>query len=135
METVEARKMNVLLVDDDRIYNFLNEHTVKAIGLANHIYVALNGREALEMFSKYLKGLIEFPELILLDLNMPIMNGFEFIEAFEKLNLPNKDKIKIIVVTSSEDPKDLQRAKNLGMKHYLNKPITPDALRTIVNLN
>lgn len=128
-------KKNVLLVDDDRIYNFLNQHTIEAIGLAKHVYTALNGREALEMFNKYLNGLIEFPELVLLDLNMPIMDGFEFFEAFKELDIPNKDKIQVVVVTSSADPRDILRAKSIGLKYYINKPITPVALEAIVHNN
>jgi CheY-like chemotaxis protein len=70
------------------------------------------------------------PEYILLDLNMPILDGFGFVEALQKEAstkslLPH---LKIIIVTSSINPKDIQRAKNLGIEHYLTKPITPAAL-------
>jgi CheY-like chemotaxis protein len=62
---------------------------------------------------------------------MPIMDGFEFIEAFKKLEYHGKDETVIVIVTSSYHPQDLEKAHAMGIKHYLTKPITPDSLRTI----
>src|SRR5690606_22650878 len=122
-------KKNILLVDDEDIANFLIEKIVQSTGLAENIYKALNGREALKFFSE---DKTNYPEVVLLDLNMPIMNGFEFLSAFQMLELKEKENILIILVTSSSNPDDIEKARSLGIRHYLTKPISADSIKTII---
>ena len=126
------RKKNIMLVDDDKIFNFLSEKTITSLGLANEIHFALNGRQALELLEEYKKGNVQRPDIIFLDLNMPIMNGYEFIEAFALMDLPDKSSITIVVLTSSADPNDLARAKELGIKYYFNKPLTREEIKKMI---
>ncbi len=127
-------KKNVLLVDDDKIFNLLNQKTLQQMGVANEIHTALNGKEAIDLINDYYRGAKIMPEIILLDLNMPIMDGFSFIEAFQRLNVPNKDKTKIIIVSSSNDERDMKRAEELGIHNYLTKPLLEEDLRAVLNL-
>lgn len=120
---------NVLIVDDDSVFNFLSTKALEAMGFVNDIHTALNGQQALDLFNEYYSGTKHLPDFILLDLNMPIMDGFGFLEAFRRLDLPNKEKMKIIIVTSSIDPQDEARAKAFGITQYLSKPITEQSLR------
>jgi len=120
---------NVLIVDDDSVYNFLSTKTLEAMGFVNDIHTALNGQQALDLFGEYYSGTKHLPDFILLDLNMPIMDGFGFLEAFRRLNLPGKENVKIIIVTSSNDPKDRIRAEEFGVTQYLTKPIDEEGLR------
>lgn len=124
-------KKNILLVDDDSIANFLIEKIVQSTGLAERIFKALNGREALEVFLSADAEQTTLPEVVLLDLNMPIMNGFEFIQAFQSLEFEGKKNILIILVTSSDNPSDIERARELGIKYYLTKPISGEMLKGI----
>lgn len=126
------KKKNVLLVDDDQIFNLLNQKTLQMLGVVGEIHVARNGSEALELINQYYIGSRALPEVILLDLNMPIMDGFGFIEAFHKLNIPNIENTLIIVVTSSDNPADMKRAKELGITNYLTKPLSETALRKVL---
>ena len=126
---------NVLLIDDDSVFNFLNTKTLERMGIVNDIHTALNGKEALNLFNDYYQGSRQLPDIILLDLNMPIMDGFEFLEAFRKLRLSGIADVKIIIVTSSQNPKDMARAKSLGIDHYLPKPLKEEALLTALNLS
>lgn len=119
---------NVLLVDDDRVFNLLSTKTLRQFGFINEIHTAYNGEEALALFNKYFQGVSALPDIILLDLNMPIMDGFGFIQAFRKLNLPNKENVKIIIVSSSTDQRDIDKARELGVKYYIHKPIHKDEL-------
>ncbi len=128
-------KKSVLLVDDDQVFNLLNQKTLQLLDLADEIHTARNGKEALDLINDYYRGARTIPEVILLDLNMPIMDGFGFIEAFQKLEVPNKERVLIIIVTSSRDPKDLKRAKDLGITVYLSKPLTEQDLRVALNFN
>ncbi len=123
------KKKNVLLVDDDQVFNLLNKKTLQTLDIIGEIDTARNGSEALELINEYYLKSRALPEIILLDLNMPIMDGFGFIEAFYRLQLPNLEKTLIIIVTSSDNPRDLKRAKELGIESYLNKPLTVDDLR------
>lgn len=123
---------NVLLVDDDAICNFLSAKTLERLGLVKDIHTALNGREALDLFNSYYQGSKTFPDVILLDLNMPVMDGFSFLEAFKMLKLPHKEQVRIVVVSSSEDPADVERAKKLGAEQYLTKPVLESRLRDVL---
>lgn len=119
---------NILLVDDDNIFNFLNTKLLRQSGIADEIHTAINGKEALDLLNNYYTGTFALPDVILLDLNMPVMDGFSFLEAFKKLSLPKKEKVKIIIVTSSENPKDRAKAKEMGVALYLTKPLSKEIL-------
>ncbi|MCD9017010.1 response regulator [Parachryseolinea silvisoli] len=124
----------VLLVDDDSIFNFLSSKTLQRMGLASDIHMAVNGAEALQLFNDYYQGAKALPDVILLDLNMPIMNGFGFLEAFRRLRIPGKEHVKIFIVSSSDNPGDRQRAKELGADYYLTKPLQEQSLRLALEM-
>ena len=121
-----------MLVDDDKIFNFLSEKTIMSLGLANEVHFALNGQQALALLEKYKEGEISRPDIIFLDLNMPVMNGYQFIEAFTNMDLPDKHKITIVVLSSSADPNDMARTKQLGIRYYFNKPLSRDEIRKLI---
>ncbi len=123
---------NVLLVDDDSVCNFINEATLNKLGIAKEIHSALNGKEALDLINGYFLGDRSIPDVIFLDLNMPIMDGFQFIEAFKRLEYPKKDKILIVVLTSSANPDDITKVKSLGIDHYMTKPINEEKLMALL---
>ena len=126
---------NVLLVDDDDIFNFLNAKTLQSLGFVNDIHTALNGKQAIDLFNDYFGGSKPLPDIILLDLNMPIMDGFSFLEAFRRLDLPGKDQVRVVIVTSSDSPNDIKRAKDLGVNQYLTKPLEAESLRKALMMN
>ena len=114
---------NVLLVDDDKICNFVSEKMLEMLGFEIDVRTALNGREALTLLNDY------SPDIILLDLDMPIMNGFGFLEEFRNLDLPNKESVQIVIISSSDNPKDIANARRNGVDKYLVKPIEVASLR------
>jgi CheY-like chemotaxis protein len=117
-------KKNILLVDDDEIFNFVNQKALQHAGVASEIHIALSGRQGLDLLNSYLIGNRSLPDVILLDLNMPVMDGFTFLEAFQRIKMPGNKPISIIIVTSSSDPRDKERAKSFGIKTFLTKPIS-----------
>jgi CheY-like chemotaxis protein len=119
---------NVLLVDDDKTFNFISTRLLELTGMAGNILTAWNGKQALDLFERN-QG---FPDVILLDLNMPVMDGFEFLEAFNTLNLPGKEQVKIVILSSSVHPKDIERAQVLGAHRYVRKPLEQDTLIDIL---
>jgi len=114
----------ILLIDDDPVSNKFNSMIIQR-NHPNIEIIALTG--AMEAI-QYLKDLTRKPDLIFLDLNMPVMNGWDFMEEYHKLNL----NIEIMIITSSEDPKDMDKAENYNeIKGYVVKPISKVALSTI----
>jgi CheY-like chemotaxis protein len=122
---------NVLLVDDDSICNLISTRILEQTGVFNNIHTALNGVQALNLLNDYYAG-SSMPEVILLDLNMPVMDGFGFMEAYNKISLSRKENVKIIIVSTSNDPKDVLRAKEMGATDFIVKPLTEANLMNVL---
>ena len=119
----------VLLVDDDGVTNFINHRLIKKLNLTTCIQSSMNGNEALRYIKDFSSQNDQHcPELILLDINMPVLDGFEFLEEFEKLELKNRDKVKIIVLTTSTHQKDVMKIARDAKIGYINKPLTEEKL-------
>lgn len=127
-------KLNsVLLVDDDATTNYLNRILLTRLEVAEQLRVAGNGREALAI----LTGLCtlpapECPALVLLDLNMPVMSGLEFMEAYQHLPLPSGQAPVIIVLTTSVNPQELAQVRQLPIGGVLSKPLTEAKVRDLL---
>ena len=121
---------NILLIDDDEIDNFVNQHLVAESNIAESITVKSSAVDALE----YLKTLtVEFPSLIFLDIRMPEMDGFEFLEKYEQFPEYLKDQCTVYMLSSSLNPKDLDRiAHNPSVKKFMNKPLSPAMLSDMI---
>ena len=121
------------IIDDDPIFVFGTKKIMKLANFCNSFLVFHNGEEALN----HLKPIIEsnndsLPDVILLDLNMPVMDGWEFLDEFIKI--PCEKEITIYIVTSSIDPIDMDRAKDYdNISNYLIKPITSQKLQEIMS--
>lgn len=123
-----ASATQVLIVDDDPTFHFIHTKLLEVLGLeGSQISKAANGMEALNLFRSENFN----PSIILLDLNMPKMDGFEFIKAFSKLNFSKRVPL-VVVVSSSDNESDRSRIRSLGIKHYLTKPVSADALKQIL---
>ncbi len=119
---------NVLLVDDDVVFTFLNKKIIASLDFINAIDTAQNGLQAIEHLEASIRDSRPLPDIILLDLSMPIMDGFGFLQAFNDMDLPERKKVKIIIVTSSIHPEDMQRARDFGVNSYLTKPLKEEGL-------
>ncbi|WPP50303.1 response regulator [Catalinimonas niigatensis] len=114
---------SILLVDDDETTNFVNQMLLEDMAVAQQVLVANNGKEALDLI-RLQSDDVYLPELILLDINMPVMDGFEFLEAYEALAL--KHSVAIFVLTTSTNPGDIARLKETSINGFLNKPLTEE---------
>ena len=96
--------------------------------------VAKNGQEAIELIREHCLGHDGCPSLIFLDINMPVMNGFEFLDAFHhQLENDLNKSIIIVMLTSSLNPNDIERAKETGVSEFLNKPLTEENLKNVLD--
>ena len=123
----------VLLVDDDDVTNFVHESLLEGMDVAQQLLVAKNGQEAIDLIKKHCMGKNGCPSLIFLDINMPVMNGFEFLEAYHQLENDLNKSIIIVMLTSSLNPKDIERAQETGVDEFLNKPLTEENLKTLLS--
>lgn len=123
-------KKNVLLVDDDSIFQMLGSKALHRVGVKDSdILHALNGKQALELLKDHSTPR---PDVILLDLNMPVMNGFEFLAEFNKLSPGERDETRVVIVTSSESDIDIKKARELGAAEYLIKPLKDEKLSAVL---
>ncbi len=121
------QKKMILIIDDDPLTNKFNEMIIRKLHPEIEVKTLLSAREGIEYFEAPNNTP---PQLILLDLNMPVMNGWEFIDEFMNLNI----KTGIILVTSSDDPYDRKKAERYEqVKDYLVKPLSKDNLSELFN--
>jgi len=108
----------ILLVDDDRVDVMTTKRALKDINVTNPVYTAGNGEEALELLRE---GENEKPGVILLDLNMPKMNGIEFLRVIK--NDDSLKRIPVVVLTTSKEEEDKVESFSLGVAGYMIKPV------------
>lgn len=135
-------KLNcILLVDDDIATNFINKKIIQKANIIEHIQVALNGKEALDYLCNQgkfesIENKYPQPQLILLDINMPVMDGWEFMEAYQNLNIANKENIVIVMLSSSFNPADKAKAESIPeISEFRQKPMSKEALLQIIATN
>ena len=126
---------SILLVDDDEATNYIHEVVIKRFDPDIQVIAVENGQEAVE----YLQSINEngshpCPDLILLDINMPIMNGWEFLANYKNLPLNQKGDIIVVMLTTSLNPDDKLRAEQIEeIDDFANKPLTKDLFTEIAN--
>jgi len=132
-------KLNcILLVDDDEPTNFLNRMTVEEVDCAQHVKVIPSAREALDYLQcsgrpSPLSRDCPKPEIIFLDINMPAMDGWEFLEKYEAFPVDHKSSVIVIMLTTSFNPEDELKARQIpSVKEFRNKPLTHEALEEIL---
>lgn len=123
-----------LLVDDDDTTNFLNQTLLRRMAVSDQVLVAGNGQEALDLLQTHceLPTSPTCPALVLLDLNMPLMNGIEFLQAFAQRPERETSPVVIIMLTTSLNPRDLAQLPGLPVAGYLTKPLTRDKLNQVL---
>ena len=122
----------ILLVDDDPASQYLLKDALQALGLSSAIVSLCNGKEALDYLQQHClnekAAHSECPDWILLDLNMPVMGGLEFLASLRQLEQHNRICARVSIVTSSSHSYDKDQAQRLGVNSFLLKPITEEKL-------
>ncbi|AKD02237.1 response regulator [Pontibacter korlensis] len=133
------RKLSgILLIDDDDTTNFLNQRLLERMEVTNHIRTFVNGKQAFDYLYNVSNKNYETessdyfqPELIFLDINMPVMDGFEMLDLYERLNNDFRKNIVMVVLTTSTHPQDTANSKRYNAD-YITKPLTAEKMNALL---
>lgn len=133
----EIKKLKkILLIDDDEMSNYLNRRILEKMEIVEHIDNVNDGQAGLEYVADYCSrsDFNEFPDIIFLDINMPVIDGFEFLNQLQKIEGIDLKKLYVIMLTSSTDPKDIEEAAKYPeiVKGYIKKPLMKEHLTKIL---
>ncbi len=125
----------VLLVDDNDTDNFISKRIIELTGFAKNVEVRNSGKAALDYLRENQENLDRVPNIIFLDINMPVVDGFVFLYEFDKFTQPLKDKAKIIILSSSDNKRDIDKiVNNNHVINFITKPLTEVSLEEIHTL-
>lgn len=123
----------VFIIDDDPIHQRIAQIMIAKHELFDEYTSYTEPDLALEYLRKNEKNEKSLPDVILLDLNMPVMDGWDFLEAFEKFEAELSKNVRVFIVTSSVDDKDKLRSKTFScVKGFISKPLSPDIIKSTV---
>ena len=132
-KTTGTRYKTAMLIDDNEIDNFINEKMLESTGFAERIQIYTNGLCAMEFFKNLERdkqlNRDMIPDVVFLDINMPLMDSFQFLQVFGDINKDITKGCKIVILTTSINPSDKQKSlKNEYVVDFINKPLTKEGL-------
>ena len=121
----------ICIIDDDPIFRFGTKKLMEKVQASLNFLIYKNGKEAFEDIIYKLKSNTNIPDVILLDLNMPIMDGWQFLDEFATIE--NTERIPIYIVSSSVDSRDIEKAKNYEIVNdYIIKPFSLSVIQDLL---
>ena len=121
----------ICIIDDDPIFRFGTKKMLETVQLPLDFLIYKNGKEAFDNLLPKLKQDVNLPDVILLDLNMPIMDGWQFLD--ELVKIPNAERIPIYIVSSSVDSRDIDKAKSYKIVNdYIIKPFSVSKIQNLL---
>ena len=136
MPEQKTKYNTIMLIDDNEIDNLINQKIIESSNICKNIFTHTGGKSAIEFLKNMEKIAASvpgcLPEIIFLDIDMPLMDGFQFLDEFEKLSESIKSHSKVVMLTSSLNPQDMNKAKkNQFVLKYINKPLTQENLKKL----
>lgn len=126
-------KKSVLIIDNDPIYRTISQRIIEKLDLAETIFVEKNGYTAIQFLSQVIENNSELPKIIFLDIEMPVMNGWEFMDEYCKFEKSLLTEIEIYIVSSSISQVDKDKANTYSeIKGFISKPLTIETLKNIL---
>lgn len=123
---------SVFIIDDDPIYLYMLERLIKEYKFSENIMQFDNAKPAINVLSKADIDIQDIPDIIFVDLSMPVMNGWEFLTKLKETGVLTKKEIKIVLVSSSINPREIEQIKRYPIvTKYIVKPITPSDLEAL----
>ena len=132
-DIMQSGKLDICLIDDDRIYQFAAKKTLEATGMAGNVITFFNGQDAITYLESHLTDSSSIPDVIFLDINMPIMNGWQFLEAYKELTKKLAKHVTVYMVSSSIDEYDIKKSKEYqSVSDYVLKPVNKEKFRQLL---
>ena len=132
MEENNQKFSLVMLVDDNDTDNFISKRIIEITKFAEEVEIKNSGKSALEYLEEHKEDVKKLPDIIFLDINMPIVDGFVFLYEFEKFNETIRNKCKVIILSSSDNKRDIDKiVNNDHVIKFVTKPLTENALSEI----
>jgi CheY-like chemotaxis protein len=132
MDTLTKTTDLVMLVDDNDTDNFISKRIIEITKFSNRVEVKNSGKSALDYLRENQNNIDNLPNIVFLDINMPIVDGFVFLYEFDKFNELVKNKCKIIILSSSDNKRDIDKiVNNNHVIKFITKPLTESALDEI----
>lgn len=129
---MQAPVSTIMLVDDNETDNFIHKRVIELSGFADEIIIKNSGKNALEYLESNARNTEKLPDVIFLDINMPIVDGFVFLFEFENFPDEIKEKSKIVILSSSDSKRDIDRiVDNEHVLHFITKPLSEEALENL----
>ena len=129
-------KSRVFIIDDDPIHQRIAQIMISKHNLFDEYFSYTEAQKALDFLQENKKNGETLPDVILLDLNMRVIDGWDFLETFETLVKEFEKNIRVFIVSSSVDEKDVLRSKSyVAVKGFISKPLSPDIIRSIIVTN
>lgn len=124
----------IALIDDDPVINLIHTKIIKK-STDHQVIVYTNAQRAVEQFCTWLNSAPDLlPDVILLDINMPVMDGWEFLEAFQDIPAAARDRCKVFMLTSSINNEDIEKSKSYNtVLDFISKPLTAEKLKVMVS--
>jgi CheY-like chemotaxis protein len=122
----------VMLVDDNDTDNFISRRIIEITKFSDNVVIKNSGKSALEYLQENKTERSKIPDLIFLDINMPIVDGFVFLYEFEKFEHQIRDKCKVVILSSSDNKRDIDKiVNNDHVIKFITKPLTELALEEV----
>lgn len=126
----------ILLIDDNEADNFIHELIINESNCTEKVISVQGGQEGLDLLKNNCANNLQQPDLIFLDINMPGMSGWEFLEEYAKLGESQKCKLVLVMLTTSLNPDDENRASKINaIKGYINKPLSRESLKEVLDIH
>ena len=127
-------ELHFFLIDDDEIFQFIMKNTIAEISPDIRIKFFSDGEKGIDFLKQNLGAATNLPDIILLDVNMPFMDGWEFLKEYKSLQTKIKKDINIYLLTSSNNPNDIAMAKEISeLSGYLVKPISKEGIKNLIS--
>lgn len=126
--------LSFFLIDDDEIFQFIMKNTIAEISPDIKIKFFSDGEKGMDFLKQNLGAATNLPDIILLDVNMPFMDGWEFLKEYKSLQTQIKKDVNIYLLTSSNNPHDIAMAKEISeLSGYLVKPISKEGIKNLIS--
>ena len=129
---MSKKVQRAFIIDDDEVYIYAIKRLIKIQNLCDEVIVFTDGKQAVDYLEEHQNDGTKMPDVIMIDVNMPVLDGWGFIDAFQKMDLNLTNRTKLFMVSSSIDPRDVKKAKEIPLIiKYIFKPITFDELKEV----